>query len=49
MLHTSKGWLNLVCMDAEVVGKKEICCFCGKLGENVANQSCGRGQWSDIL
>jgi hypothetical protein len=29
-------------MNAEVVGKKEICCFYGKLGENVANLSCGR-------
>ena len=39
----------MVCMDAEMVVKKEMCCFYGKLGENVANQNCGWGQWSDIL
>jgi len=36
-------------MVAEVVEKKEVCSIYGKLGENVANQSCGWGQWSDIL
>jgi hypothetical protein len=35
-------------MDAEVVGKKGMCGFYGKVGGNVANQNCGRGQWSDI-
>jgi hypothetical protein len=40
ILPPSSGWVNLVQVDAEVVGKK-TCCFYGKVGGILANQSYG--------
>ena len=41
--------LNLVHLDAEVFWKKGVCRLCGEYGENLTNQSYGKGNRIALL